>query len=125
MGERTETIDLRERIHNLLLVSFHPCFRFISVLSNLLGVLVHLSIAFLDFTLELAFEVLVVFDVTGFLVVISIDLVSNCASLVVRERPALEILIVVLNINVSFRIYSSVKKSEYHSGLFLLVVESN
>ena len=63
----------------------------------------HLSVSFLNLRLQLALEVLVVLDIRK-LLVIAVYFIADCAALVVREGPALEVVVVVLDIDVALGI---------------------
>ena len=64
----------------------------------------HFPVSFLDLRLQLTFKVLVILDIARSLVVVSVDFVADGAAFVIRKRPTLEVLIIVLHVHVSFRV---------------------
>ena len=71
---------------------------------HLLCILMHFPVSSLDLRLQLTFKVLVILDIACFLVVVSVDFVSNGAAFVIRKRPTLKVLVIVLHVYVSFRV---------------------
>lgn len=62
----------------------------------------HFPVSFLDLRLQLAFKILVILDIARFLVVVPVNFVADSATLVIREGAALEVLVIVFHVDVSF-----------------------